>query len=91
MYADARCAQSPQRMLVRMDWIAAVSEWKSFKSEVRAQWAQLTDMQLDMIAGQRGQLSEQIRESYGLTRDQAEGEIVQFEARNQYLRPVSSR
>jgi hypothetical protein len=74
-----------------MDWIAAVTEWKAFRNEVRAHWRQLTDLQLEAIAGLRIRLAEQIRASYGVTSDEAERQIRSFEARNQYLRAVSSR
>jgi hypothetical protein len=74
-----------------MDWIAAVIEWKSFRNEVGARWQHLTDSQLDAIAGLRIRLAEQIRASYDLSPAEAERQICNFEARNQYLRAVSSR
>lgn len=74
-----------------MDWNSVVAEWTPFRGEVRAQWGKLTDAQLDAIAGLRARLAEQIRLSYGVTPDEAEHQIRSFEARNQYLRPVSSR
>lgn len=74
-----------------MDWYSAAVEWKPFRNEVRARWTQLTDVQLDAIAGVRARLAEQIRASYGVTPDEAERQVCSFEARNQYLRPVSSR
>ena len=74
-----------------MDWVAAVTEWKSFRNEVRAHWGKLTDGQLDAIAGTRARLAEQIRVSYAIGYDEAERQICSFEARNQYLRAVSSR
>jgi uncharacterized protein YjbJ (UPF0337 family) len=74
-----------------MDWTAALAEWKPFRNEVRARWEKLTDSQLDTIGGLRTRLAEQIRASYGVTPDEAERQICGFEARNDYLRPVSSR
>lgn len=74
-----------------MDWTAVLVEWKPFSNEVRAQWGRLTNSQLDAIAGRRTRLAEQIRVSYGVTPDEAERQICSFEARNQYLRGVSSR
>jgi uncharacterized protein YjbJ (UPF0337 family) len=74
-----------------MDWNSVVAEWKPFRNEVRAQWGKLTNAQLDVIAGLRTRLAEQIRVSYGVTPDEAERQIRSFEARNQFLRPVSSR
>jgi hypothetical protein len=74
-----------------MDWIAALAEWKDFRNEVRTRWQALTDAQIDIIAGTRVRLAEQILVSYGITPDEAERQICNFEARNQYLRTVSSR
>jgi uncharacterized protein YjbJ (UPF0337 family) len=74
-----------------MDWIAAATEWRGFRGEVRAHWTKLTYAQLDTIAGKRAQLTEQICASYEVTHAEAERQIVSFETRNSYLRAVSSR
>jgi uncharacterized protein YjbJ (UPF0337 family) len=74
-----------------MDWNSVLEEWKPFRNEVRGQWGKLTNTQLDAIAGLRTRLAEQIRVSYDVTPDEAERQIRSFEARNQFLRPVSSR
>jgi hypothetical protein len=75
----------------KMDWTAAAVEWLHFKHEVRAEWKNLTDVQLDAIGGVRARLGEQIRSSYGVTPEEAERQICYFEARNEYFLPVSSR
>ena len=74
-----------------MDWDVAAGEWQLFKGEVRAHWTRLTDSHLEVIAGRRVRLADQIRDAYGLTRDQAEQQIRNFEARILDPRPVSSR
>ena len=74
-----------------MDWIAAAREWKYFRNEVRGRWRRLTDAQLQAIAGHRGTLEAHIRASYELTPEQAERQIRDFEARNEFLRATSSR
>ena len=74
-----------------MDWTAALTEWKAFRNEVHAQWGRLSNTQLESIAGLRSRLAEQIAVSYGVTPEEAERQICDFEARNQYLRVVSSR
>jgi uncharacterized protein YjbJ (UPF0337 family) len=75
----------------QMDWNSVAQEWKAFRNEVRYQWVLLTDVQLETIAGQRARLAEQIRLSYGVAADEAERQILNFEARNRFLRPVSLR
>jgi uncharacterized protein YjbJ (UPF0337 family) len=74
-----------------MERIATVTEWNAFRKEVRAQWQQLTDAQLDAIAGVRQRLAAQIRATYGVTPDEAERQIDHFEARHRSRRAVSSR
>jgi hypothetical protein len=74
-----------------MDWTAAATEWNAFRNEVQAHWTQLTHSQLNVIAGQRSRLAEQICVSYGITFAEAERQISSFEERNEYLRAVSSR
>lgn len=75
----------------RMERIASDREWKAFRNEVRARWQQLTDSQLDAIAGMRLSLAEHICAIYGITPREAEREICQFEAGSRYRRSVSSR
>jgi hypothetical protein len=74
-----------------MDWTAAAIEWKGFRNEVRAHWTKLTHSQLNVIEGVRSRLAEQLSASYGITPADAERQICSFEARNEYLRAVSSR
>lgn len=74
-----------------MDWKSVADEWKPFRNELRSQWALLTEAQIDQINGQRAVLAEQIRSSYSMTADEAERQILNFEARSQFFRAVSSR
>lgn len=74
-----------------MDWNSVAEEWPHFRNEVRTRWPLLTDANLDSIAGQRDRLADQVRDSYGITADETERQIANFEARNQFLRIVSSR
>jgi uncharacterized protein YjbJ (UPF0337 family) len=56
--------------------------WLQFKGKVREQWGKLTDDDLDVIAGKRDQLLGRIQERHGITRDEAEKQVVEFENRN---------
>jgi uncharacterized protein YjbJ (UPF0337 family) len=49
---------------------------------VKTQWGKLTDDHLDVIAGKRDQLMGKIQESYGITKDEAEKQIKDFEEKN---------
>jgi uncharacterized protein YjbJ (UPF0337 family) len=62
-----------------MDWNIVAGNWKQFKGKVKAQWGKLTDDHLDVIVGNRDQLAGKIQETYGITKDEAEQQIKQFE------------
>ncbi len=64
-----------------MNWDIVKGTWKQFRGEVRAQWGELTDDHLDVIAGRRNALAGKIQETYGITRDEAEQQIKRFEQR----------
>jgi uncharacterized protein YjbJ (UPF0337 family) len=64
-----------------MNWDRAQGNWKQFKGKVKEQWGRLTDDSLDVIAGKRDQLAGRLQESYGITKDEAERQITDFEKR----------
>ncbi|MGV8991569.1 MAG: CsbD family protein [Thiobacillus sp.] len=65
-----------------MNWDIAKGNWKQFKGKVKAQWGQLTDDHLDQIDGKRIELAGKIQETYGISKDEAEMQIKQFEENN---------
>jgi len=64
-----------------MNWDRIEGNWKQFKGNVKQQWGKLTDDQLDVIAGRRDELAGRIQESYGISKDEAEKQIADWEAR----------
>jgi len=56
--------------------------WMQLKGKVREQWGKLTDDDVDVIAGKRDQLIGRIKERYGLTADEVDREVREFESRN---------
>lgn len=66
-----------------MNWDIAEGNWKQFQGKVKAQWGELTDGQLYIIAGRRMELAGQIQEAYGISRDEAEVQIKRFEESNE--------
>lgn len=66
-----------------MNWDIVEGNWKQYKGRVKAQWGKLTDDHLDVIAGRRIALAGKIQEAYGITKDEVEEEIKNFEKRNQ--------
>jgi len=61
-----------------MDWNIVEGNWKK---QVKTQWGKLTDDHLDVIAGKRDQLLGKIQESYSITKDEAEKQISDWQAR----------
>jgi uncharacterized protein YjbJ (UPF0337 family) len=50
-------------------------KWKQLKGNVRKQWGQLTDDEVDEIAGDAEDLVGKVQERYGRSREQAEAEV----------------
>lgn len=72
-----------------MNWDIAAGNWKQFKGKVKTQWGKLTDDQLDVIAGKRVELAGKIQEAYGISKDEVEKQIKQFEDMNKDEAPAT--
>ncbi len=56
--------------------------WKQLKGKVKEQWGKLTDDDFDVIAGKRDQLLGRIQERHGISKDEAEIQVKEWEARD---------
>jgi uncharacterized protein YjbJ (UPF0337 family) len=56
--------------------------WKELKGKAKVQWGKLTDDRLDMIDGKREQLAGEIQEAYGVSREEADKQVKEFEENN---------
>ncbi|MDR6586086.1 CsbD family protein [Herbaspirillum sp. BH-1] len=65
-----------------MNWDIVEGNWKQFKGKAKEQWGKLTDDDLDVIAGKRDQLAGRVQEAYGVSKDEAEKQVRDFEDRN---------
>lgn len=65
-----------------MNWDTVQGNWKQFKGTVQNRWGKLTNDHMDQIEGHRNILSGKIQECYGITKDEAERQINEFETRN---------
>ncbi|HSN65395.1 MAG TPA: CsbD family protein [Fusibacter sp.] len=54
-------------------------KWKQIQGNVKKQWGELTDDDLDVIEGDAQILSGKIQEKYGKTKEEADEEIRAFE------------
>ena len=61
-----------------MNWEQVEGKWKQMKGSVKQQWGELTDNDIDVIAGQKDKLVGKIQERYGLAKDAAEKQADEF-------------
>ena len=64
-----------------MNWDRIESNWKDFKGHAKQQWSKLSDDQLNGIAGKRDGLSGKIQEAYGISKDETEKQVSDWQAR----------
>jgi uncharacterized protein YjbJ (UPF0337 family) len=62
-----------------MNWDRIEGNWKQFKGQVKEQWGRFTDDELDVVAGKRDQFLGKLQEKYGITKDEAERQLHDFE------------
>ena len=62
-----------------MNWDQVKGDWKQFRGKIREKWGDLTDDDLDRIAGKRDQLIGKVQERYGIAKEEAEKQVREFE------------
>ncbi|HSV28305.1 MAG TPA: CsbD family protein [Candidatus Omnitrophota bacterium] len=62
-----------------MNWDQVKGNWKEFKGKVRSQWGDLTDDDVEKMAGERDQLVGRIQQRYGCTREEADRQVRDWE------------
>lgn len=62
-----------------MNWDRISGNWMQWKGRIQERWGKLTDDHLDVVAGRRDQLAGRIQEVYGLTRDETERQLRNWE------------
>ena len=53
--------------------------WKQFVGKAKEEWGRLTNDDWQVVEGKRDQLIGKIQERYGITRDEAERQLGEFE------------
>jgi len=66
-------------MATMKEWERIAGNWAQWKGRVRERWGKLTDDQLDVVAGRRDQLSGRIQEAYGLSSEETERQLRNWE------------
>ena len=59
-------------------WDQIAGKWKQFKGDVRSRWGDLTDDEVEQIAGEREKLAGKIQERYGIGKAQANKQIDEW-------------
>lgn len=62
-----------------MNWDRIEGNWKQLKGKAVEQWGELTDDDLEVVAGRREQLTGKIQERYGIAKDEAEKQVSAWE------------
>ena len=63
-----------------MDWGRVEIHWDQYRDQVRAKFDRLTQADLNEIHGRRDALVAKIAERYGISRDQAQGQLLDLES-----------
>lgn len=77
----ATAASIPSMKGTVMNTDVLKGKWKEMKGKVKEQWGNLTDDHLDRIEGKRDQLVGRIQEAYGISRDEADRQVKDWESR----------
>jgi uncharacterized protein YjbJ (UPF0337 family) len=59
----------------KMDWHQIEKNWKEAKRKIKEKWGNLSDDDLDAIAGRRNRLEDRISKRYGFAEDHIRKEI----------------
>lgn len=62
-----------------MNWERISGNWTHWRGRVRERWGRLTDDELSRVDGRREQLAGRIQQTYGLTREEAERQLRNWE------------
>lgn len=63
-----------------MTWESIKGNWTELRGRIRMQWGRLTDDQLKVIEGRREVLLGQLQQAYGITVEQAEQQVSDWES-----------
>lgn len=64
-----------------MNWDQIERDWIQLRGRAKQRWSKLSEQQLTAIAGNRTHLLSRIRETYQLTGEETEAQLVDWQAR----------
>lgn len=59
-------------------WDQLEGKWKQLKGDIRVKWGELTDDDLEQIAGNRDKLAGKLQERYGIAKEEADRQIDEW-------------
>jgi len=72
-----------------MDWNLIETAWNEYKASAKRQWDRLSEQQLAGTKGKREYLASRVREAYSLSKEEAERQVSDWQAR-QMQKPALS-
>ncbi len=64
-----------------MNWDRIKGNWKQVAGKVKSEWGELTDDDIEVVAGRRDQLAGKIQERYGIAKEDAEKRLAAWESK----------
>jgi len=61
-----------------MDAQKFLEEWGNLKKDLKEQWNEMSDLDIDIISGKKDELVSHIEKRYGISREQAEKEVDEW-------------
>jgi len=61
-----------------MNWDQIEGNWKQLKGKAVEKWGEISDDEMDVIAGKKDQLVGKLQARYGVTLEEAEKEVNDF-------------
>ena len=62
-----------------MEWERISANWSHWRDRVRERWSRLSELELTAIAGRRDQLAARIQDTYGLSPEETERQLLNWE------------
>ena len=64
-----------------MDWSIIESRWHEFRASAKREWDKLSEAQISGTRGNRGYLLKRVQEAYGLSGEEAERQVADWQDR----------
>ena len=68
-----------------MEWVIVESNWIDARGRIKDQWRTLSDNDLDAVGGRRDALCTRLQENLGVTPQEADRQVTEWESRNRDL------